>query len=142
MADAFKNLGFLSPEGESFRREQRRERKHAFDQVEKVVATAMEDLHQFSGIGDAAYLVGLGYWLRCVEACQGTVLLAERGLATPPHSSLRTAFECLFYATAVWRHPELADKMEASHHTGRVKQAYQMMKAGSETRVSPERLAD
>ena len=142
MADSFEDLGFLSPEVEDFRREQRRDKRPAFDQVEKVVATAMDDLRQFLGMADAAYLVGLGYWLRCVEACQGTVLLAERGLATTPHSSLRTAFECLFYAAAVWRHPQLADKMEASHHTERLKQANQMIKAGAETRVDRGRLAD
>lgn len=41
----------------------------------------------------------------------------------------------------LWRHTKLADKMEASHHTERLKQASQIVKAGAEPRVNPARLA-
>lgn len=142
MAESFEELGFLSPEIEHFRRDQRLRLKSEFEKVENTVAIAMADLHGVRGTADEAYLVGLGYWLRCLESCQGTVLLSERGLATSPHPVLRTAFECLFYACSVWRHPGLAAKMEAAHNLERVKQAKQMIAAGAETRVEPQRLAE
>jgi len=70
------------------------------------------------------------------------VLLAERGLATTPYATLRTAFECLFAACALWRDPTVVDKMENWHHKERIKQAKGMLEAGAETRVQSNRLSE
>jgi hypothetical protein len=62
-------------------------------------------------------------------------------MAAIPFAALRTAYECLFYACALWRKPTLAAKFEALHHQERIKQARAMLNAGAEARVSPDRLS-
>lgn len=113
-----------------------------FANIEQTVSVAIEECRKVSAVTTDSYFVGAAFWLRCIESCQATVLLAERGLPTTPYSTLRTAFECLFAACALWRDPAVADKMEAWHHRERIKQATGMLAAGAEGRVSPEGLAE
>lgn len=138
----FETLGFFSFEVDHFRATERVRLKSEFENLEQTVATAIAELRSMTGMAAPAYLVGAAFWLRCIESCQGTVLLAERGLATASFAPLRTAYECLFAASALWRRPEVADKMEAWHHEERIKQARQMLTEGAETRVEPVRLIE
>lgn len=69
-------------------------------------------------------------------------MLIERGLPSAPFSVLRTAYECLFVACALWREPSLTAKLQAGHDAERVKQAKAMIAAGAATRVLPARLPD
>lgn len=139
MTRSFETLGFLSPDVEQFRSAERARLNAEFEKVENTVSLANRELRSVSGAVAPTYLVGAAFWLRAIESCEGTVLLAERGLATSPYAVLRTAFECLFAACALWRKPEVADKLEAWHHEERVKQARQMLAEGAATRIPPER---
>lgn len=113
-----------------------------FAKTEALSAEAIADLNAVAGNASQAYLVGLGFWLRSIESCQGAVLLIERGLPTAPFPVLRTAYECLFVACALWREPGLTAKLQAGHDTERVKQAKAMIAAGAASLVLPERLPD
>lgn len=142
MNDSFGVYGYLSEESERFRIEQRQKTPDEFAKTKQTVAAA---LAQFKSIGpghaQVGVLAGLGFWLRCLETCQGVVLLIERGMATSAQALLRTAYECLFYACALWRAPELAEQMEAAHHFERTKQARAMLGAGRD-RIDPQRLTE
>lgn len=140
--NSFDELGFLSEEIDAARLVIRNQFPAEFAKVEAAVRLAVAELATVQGSASPGYLVAMGYWLRCVESCQGAVLLIERGLPGAPFPVLRTAFECLFFACAVWRKPELVDKLQAGHHTERVKQAKEMLAAGAASRVTSERLAD
>jgi len=142
MNDTFDVHGYLSDESERFRIEQRERTPGEFAQVKQTVASALAQFHSIGpGHATPGVIAALGFWLRCLETCQGVVLLTERGMATSALALLRTAYECLFYACALWRKPELADRMEAAHHFERTKQARAMLDAGRD-RIDAERLAD
>lgn len=141
MSESFEGLGFLSAESEEFRASVRSRFSAQFSEVEKASEIAIAELSATSGLAPPSYIVGVLFWLRSIEACQGAVLLTERGLPSSPFSVLRTALECLFAACAVWRKPEVADKIQAWHHEERVKQAKQVLTLGAEGRVTPEGLA-
>ncbi|HUG24295.1 DUF5677 domain-containing protein [Piscinibacter sp.] len=138
----FAALGFLSSDVEHERRALRKRHSAEFAQVEALTEQAMTELQAVSGASSQEYLLGLGYWLRCLEGCQGAVLLIERGLPSAPFPVLRTAFECLFFACALWRRPALAAKLQAGHDAERIKQARTMIAAGAASRVPPDRLAE
>ncbi len=141
MSNSFEALGFLSHESEAFRASVRSQFSAQFGEVESASEVAIAELRAISGNAPPSYIVGILFWLRSIESCQGTVLLVERGMGTSPFSVLRTALECLFAACAVWRKPEVGDKIEAWHHEERVKQAKQVLSVGAEGRVTPEGLA-
>lgn len=142
MTQSFETLGFLSSECEEFRASVRSQFSARFGEVEAASEIAIAELSTVTGDAPPSYILGVLFWLRCIESCQGTVLLAERGLATSPFPVLRTALECLFAACAMWRKPEVADKIQAWHHEERVKQAKQALSVGAEGRVTPEGLAE
>jgi len=141
MSESFERLGFLSSESEEFRASVRSQFSAQFSEVETASGVAIAELSATSGHAPPSHIVGVLFWLRSIESCQATVLLAERGLPTSPFSVLRTALECLFAACAVWRKPEAADKIQAWHHEERVRQAKQVLTLGAEGRVTPEGLA-
>lgn len=141
MSRAFKDLAFLSDEIAGIRNTMRVKFKDEFAVIERVANTAITELSGVNGTFNPNYLVGVAFWLRCIEACQGAVLLAERGLPTAPNAVLRTAFECLFTACGVWRKPEHITKLEQQHHFERIHQAKQMMKFKNSLGVSAERIA-
>jgi hypothetical protein len=141
MLRTFKELGYLSPDIDAFREGARAAYGVEFGTLESSVQVALTELRSINVTASEAYLVGLGYWLRCIESCSGAVLLAERGMAAIPFAALRTAYECLFYACALWRKPTLAVKFEDLHHQERIKQARAMVNAGAEARVPPDRLS-
>jgi hypothetical protein len=138
----FSELGFPSSEAERNVQHLREEHHERFARVEILLVGAMLAVQRKDFAASRTYLVGVGYWLRCIEACQGAVLLIERGMPAAPYSVIRTAFECLFIACAVWRKPELLDKLEGGHHSERIKQAVAMVKAGAQSRVPPEQFAE
>lgn len=142
MTSAFDALGYLSADVEDARRALRDRHSADIAKVEALCAEALGDLAEIEGDRTQAFLVGLGFWLRCIEACQGAVLLIERGLPTAPFPVLRTAFECLFFACALWRNPGLAERLQVGHDVERVKQAKAMIAAGAASRIPAERVLD
>lgn len=142
MPKSFGSLGFFAPELDSLRNTERLRLSAEFAKVEQSILMALDELQQPIGDASGSFFIGSAFWLRCIESCQATVMLAERGLPTTPHAILRTAFECLFAASALWRDPNVADRMEASHHKERIKQAKGMMAAGAKKRVPPDQFAE
>lgn len=141
MPQPFERLGFLSSEVEQWRDEHRGRLQALFENIEQGSKTAIAEVHAARGTATLAYVVGTAFWLRAIEACQGAVLLSERGLATSSYAVLRTALECLFSACALWRKPEIVGDINAWHHQERIKQAREMLRCGAEQRVLPERLS-
>lgn len=139
--NTFSEFGFLSDEATTNVQPLREAYQEQFARVEDLMAGAMLAVQRNEFTASRTYVVGVGYWLRCIEACQGAVLLIERGMPVAPYSVIRTAFECLFIACAVWRRPELLGKLEDGHHVARIKQAIGMVKAGAQSRVPPEQFA-
>lgn len=138
----FSELGFLSSEAAANVQSLRKAHHESFTRVESLMTGAVHAVQREQLTASRTYLVGVGYWLRCIEACQGAVLLIERGMPAAPYSVIRTALECLFIACAVWRKPELLDKLEDGHHAERIRQAVAMVKAGAQSRVSPAQFAE
>ena len=135
---SFAKLGFLSPEVDGYRAEQRERHRAAFDATEALMRRTIDVATAPSSVGSTAtpaYLLGVGFWLRSFEACQATILLTERGLQTSAFAMLRTAFECLFYASALWRNPNLFPRLQANHDGERIKQAKGMLREGAAGRV-------
>jgi hypothetical protein len=139
---SFDAMGYLSSDVDAERHALRERHKIEFANVETLVERAMAELKAASGTASEDYLLGVGFWLRCLECCQGTVLLVERGLPTAPFPILRTAFECVFFACALWRKPSLVAKLQPGHDAERLKQARGMIGAGAASRVPPAGLAD
>ena len=132
----FREHGFLSDESEGARAGVRETSPAEFERARRLVYTVISDIAECetSVISDAG-AGAFGYWIRTLEACQGTCLLAERGMETSALALLRTAYECLFFACALWRSPSAAARIEAEHHRQRIRQA-QRMHATGEGRIT------
>lgn len=141
MNRTFEELAFLSDEMDAFRKSMRMKFKDEFVVIENRSRAAITELRSVSGTFSLNYLVGAAFWLRCIEGCQGAVLLAERGLPTAPFAVLRTALECLFASCAVWRDVGVIAKMEQQHHFERIQQARLMMSFQSTLEVADEHMA-
>jgi hypothetical protein len=141
MSRTFEEIGFLSPEVDAFRAGAREKYAIEFARLESAISEALTDLRSINGQADAAYFAGLAYWVRCIEACQAAALLTERGMGASSFSALRIAYECLFFACALWRDPALQTKAEALHHHERIKQARGLLRTGAATRVAEDRLS-
>lgn len=123
MTDLFEDVGYLSPDGMQWRIDSRSQASDSFAAMQLAVQLAISELKSGAEEVEAAYLIGTAFWLRCIEAFQATVLLAEQGLPTAPWSTMRVGYECLFAACAIWRKPDLSAKLDAAHHAERGKQA-------------------
>lgn len=114
----------------------------AFAKVQSLAAEAIAELKSINGEAQHAYVIGAAFWMRCIECCQGAVLLIERGFPTAPFPLMRTAFECVFVACALWRNPSLVARLQEGHDSERVKQAKAMVAAGAAGRVAPGKLLE
>ncbi|UMR29148.1 DUF5677 domain-containing protein [Massilia sp. MB5] len=59
--------------------------------------------------------IALGMWLKAIESCEATDVLGSRQMYGAAWANLRVAYECLFYAGAILKNPENAEKL-AHHH--------------------------
>lgn len=138
--DSFRSCGFFSSDMDELILECRDRLKEQKHELASMVGAALDDVLGNQTRNDLAYLVGLLYWFRAIEACQAAVVLAEHGMPTAPASTLRIAFECLFYACAIWRDDSVLPLLEGSHDKERIKQASQMLQAGAESQFRAEQL--
>ncbi|WP_447781634.1 DUF5677 domain-containing protein [Pseudomonas plecoglossicida] len=138
--DSFRSRGFFSSDIDELIVECQNRLKDQKHELSGIVEAALDDILGNQTRNDLPYLVGLLYWFRTIEACQGAVVLAEHGMPTAPASTLRIAFECLFYACAVWRDDSVLPLLEGSHDKERIKQASQMLQAGAESHFQAEQL--
>ncbi|KER73657.1 hypothetical protein HR51_00785 [Burkholderia cepacia] len=127
--DNVETRGFLSVEIESHRTEARRCHEREFADCDAWSDAAMSQLASLGPIGGSpAKLFAVGFWMKCVRACQGAILLAERGLIPDSMTLTRTAVEALFHAAALAVKPALVEKMVAEDRKQKRKQAQEMTK--------------
>lgn len=79
---------------------------------------------------DKGWMAGHALWLRTISSCQATLFLIEQGNAGPAWSTLRNAYECLFYACALWKDPSKFAKLEDNSRIQMAKQANGLLKPG------------
>jgi hypothetical protein len=59
--------------------------------------------------------IALGMWFKAVESCEATDVLGSRQMYGAAWANLRVAYECLFYASAILKNPDNAERL-ANHH--------------------------
>ncbi|MGT2509759.1 DUF5677 domain-containing protein [Cupriavidus basilensis] len=136
--------GFLSPEIDAYRARYRRELATSFAacEAESDRATARLFAADLSSLGDGEMLA-LAFWCRCVSACQGTILLVERGMVPEGLTLLRSAFEFLFYGLASMEDPAVFASLAGGHDYARSEQAKAMKREGAaDGHLSEAQLAD
>lgn len=114
----------------------------ALEKARELVQHGLDLLTQITPQFEAekGWLAAYGLSLRAVESCEATLILIDKGMAGAAWAPLRTAWECLFYAAALWRNPaRFADFTEA-HHKERLTQVHALRKSAPPT-LSPESVA-
>lgn len=116
--------GFLSSEIEAqqkLAREQYASEFHACEQwsdrAVALIATMGADQ------ANIAKFFAIGYWMRCVRACQGAIILCERGMIPDALTLLRSAVESLFHTVALLNEPQLWERLVEHDMSERVKNA-------------------
>lgn len=124
--------GFLSPEVESNRQQLRAALAPSIAAAEAISdhVTARLFAADVSGY-EAHEVLALSLWLRCLGACQGAFLLAERGMAAEALILLRSGFEFVFFGAAVLVDPSVFESLASGHHHERLKQARGMIREGA-----------
>ncbi|QLA81138.1 hypothetical protein EXV95_11120 [Acidovorax sp. JMULE5] len=87
------------------------------------------------------WLAGNALWMRALSNCEVTLFLVEKGMDGPAWSNLRMAYECLFFACALWDKPENLTRIEDNHRIEKAKQARGLLKPGVYPAMTPERKA-
>lgn len=109
----FRTHGYFSDEAYGARLSNSATAAELLADVIKEVGLAQADLSLlFPGPISPDEWHGLGFWFRTLEACQGAAMLANLGMGSTAVSALRTGLECLFYAAAIWRDPQLVDRVK------------------------------
>ena len=148
--DGIKNRGFLSAEIEKYRKDYRAAFAHDFAVCEEKSDAATKrlfgaDLAVFDVKDKLHVIVAIAHWLRCVSACQGALLLLERGMVPEGQTLIRTAFEFLFYAVAGLKDLEVLESLIQGDSYARKVQADSMKlegkKAGELTQEQIDALA-
>lgn len=120
--------GFLSSEMEGQRQIARAAYGAQFQACEAWSEKAIELLHAMNLNGKtAAVLFAAGFWIRCVRACQGGVLLAEMGMVPDALTLARSAVESLFHAVALVKNPDVLFRLAEQDQSEQVKQARGML---------------
>lgn len=125
---SFEEIGFFSAETERNVAAIRSQNASLYTELDAEIRKAFEILGSGYSPQSLADAAGLLHFVRCIEACQATAILAERGVSSASFSVLRTAFECLFMACALWRKPEMLERHEKTHDTERILQAKEMLR--------------
>lgn len=89
---------------------------------------------------EMGWLSAHGLSLRVVESCEATLILVDKGMAGAAWAPLRTAWECLFYAAALWRKPSRFADFTGAHHKERLTQVHALRKSAPPS-LSPESIA-
>lgn len=146
-ADSIKTRGFLSAEIEKYRSGYRSTHANLFAVCEEKSNSAVALLFQanLSKLEDANEphtVAAIGLWLRCLRACQASLLLLERGLVPEAQALLRSAYEFLFYAVAALKDPKILDSMWEGDSYARKEQAESMLREGLKAGVLEQEHTD
>jgi hypothetical protein len=72
-------------------------------------------------------LLALAFWCRCIRACQGALILLERGLVPEGQNLIRSAYEFLFIGAASLIDGSVEERLFATEYIERKKQAQAML---------------
>lgn len=136
-ADRIENRGFLSVEVETYRNAYRSMHSDLFAICEKKSDSATTRLFharlsELEGGNEPNVVVAIGLWLRCLRACQASILLLERGLVPEAQALIRSAYEFLFFAVAVLKDPKILDSMWEGDNYARREHAESILREGRE----------
>lgn len=136
----FKDFGFLSDAVYANRASLKTEYATSTKTVFELVRTCLNELEQVKNVSlEAGGLQnGLLLWIRSIEAAQGAIHLADLGMPSSANSSLRTAFECMFYACALWRKPALYTRHVQGYVAELQKMARKVLDVCDESDLDPE----
>jgi hypothetical protein len=102
--------GYLSGEAALICNSIRESHRAQLHRCAKASRTAMAILGK--GVAPTGPLTAaLAAWVRSISACQGAILLAERGMVTEACALLRTGYEHMFFAGALVNDPAVLDRM-------------------------------
>lgn len=126
--DTFANYGYLSPEINEVKKTLYSDYAEEFTAAREAVREALHDLPISGGFSaPPGVIASICYWLRTIEACQGTIILAGSGMPTSAAAILRTAIENLFYFSSLIQNPELFEKIKSNENLERAKHSKGMM---------------
>lgn len=130
--DTFENYGFLSNEIKEIAL-QNKPKSHIQDIqfLRELVKKSIDMRRNIKLIKDIPTYEGFLFWMRSTEYCQATILLTDIGLQSPAWSTLRTAWEFLLTAAAIWRDPKIADQVARQTKKELGKQASELRKNAS-----------
>ncbi|MDZ7862667.1 DUF5677 domain-containing protein [Acidovorax sp.] len=107
------------------------------DELYEIADAALENALEAFPLGapegmaeNKGWIGGLAMWLRAIECAEATLLLVRQGMGGAAWSTLRTGYECLFFAGALWNKPENHTRLESNHHFERLKQVGELLKPG------------
>ena len=137
----FAQKGFLSSELDEQKRLAREQFAAQFQDCEAWSEKAVELFHRASLDGrTAAVLFAAGFWMRCVRACQGGILLAELGMVPDALTLARSAVESLFHAVALVENPDVLPRLIEQGQVEEAKQTRGMLAIPTIARhLTPER---
>ena len=137
----FAQKGFLSSEMGEQKRLAREQFSAQFQACEAWSEKAIETLHRANLDGrTAAVLFAAGFWMRCVRACQGGIILAEMGMVPDALTLARSAVESLFHAVALMENPDVLPRLIEQGQLEEAKQARGMLAIPTIARhLTPER---
>jgi hypothetical protein len=131
-SDTIFTRGFLSTQIAEFRQGYRQLYADLFAICEEKAETATArlfdaDFSAFNDGKDRHVLLGLGFWCRCVRACQGALVLLERGMVPEAQILIRSAYEFMFVGAASVIDKSVLDQLIAKDQEERKKQANAMI---------------
>ena len=141
----FKDMAFFSEQLHSARASNDPQHIQRFDEILEQCKSALAEFRQWpDGEINRAHAVGRAFWWRCIETCQATVILVDLGMATSAMSTARAAHEYLYHACALWRQPELLEKLKQKHESELTKQLNEIETHGiwSKDKTEPFRPKD
>ncbi|CAE6705985.1 hypothetical protein G2912_01070 [Paraburkholderia aspalathi] len=122
-------VGILSPDIEGYRRLMRDEYKAAFEEAETLSTTAWGYFSAWRGdTTRASNAHAVVFLSKCVQACQATLLLGERGLELEAAAVLREAYEYLFVGAAILQAPSIVQRLIRESEREHGKQAAKLHK--------------
>ncbi|ABO59776.1 DUF5677 domain-containing protein (plasmid) [Burkholderia vietnamiensis] len=125
--DSVETRGFLSIEIEELRGAVRQQYAPQFAECDDLSDLAVRQLREATfADGSPGKLFAAAYWMRCIRACQGAILLAERGLIPDSLAQTRTAAEALFHAVALVVDPGVVERLIAEDQRQKRKQVQGM----------------
>lgn len=136
--DSLETRGFLSAELGEFRAYCREKHAKLFavceaksdDSTRRLFAANIPSIF---GPEKLHLALALGFWNRCLSACQAALLLCERGMVPESQVLIRSAYEFLFFAVATAQDPDVLDNLMHGDTYARYEQAKCMLKEGIKT---------